>query len=437
MGPTRRNVRRSSHAGWTAPANRADPLAILDAQNRTRLADLVPVRMGRMCESPFAFMRGSAAVMAADLATTPTTGIEVQACGDAHLLNFGLFASPERTVLFDLNDFDETAPGPWEWDVKRLAVSAVMAARQNGWGDDVARRSAADAVLAYRMRTAELAAMASLDVYYTKGDVEAVEATIQDTKARNLVKRSVAKAKRRTSSQALTKLTVTDEGGKPRIVDQPPLVVRVTAVDQPEEVEEFFEHYARSVRVDVRRLLARFEFVDVARKVVGVGSVGTRCFVLMLVDRLGNPLFLQVKEAEQSVLERHWPSAETLEPGRRVVEGQQIMQAASDVFLGWGSTRGGQHAYVRQLRDMKGSVEVELLSPSLFENYCVACGLVLARAHAQSGAAAEISAYLGASAKFDDAVADFAIAYARQVEQDHAQLVAAIDDGRIEAQRGV
>jgi uncharacterized protein (DUF2252 family) len=437
MTKVRREVPRSRHAGWTAPADRADPLAILEAQNKTRLPDLVPVRMGRMSESPFAFMRGSAAVMAADLATTPTTGIEVQACGDAHLLNFGLFASPERTLLFGVNDFDETAPGPWEWDVKRLAVSAVMAARANGWRDDMARSSAAGAVASYRTSTAELAGMSALDVFYARGDVERAESLIDDARDRKLVKRTVSKAKQRTSSQALAKLTVTDDEGRPRIVDQPPLVVRVTPDDQPDEVEAFVERYAKSIRADVRQLLSRFEFVDMARKVVGVGSVGTRCFVVLLLDSHGTPLFLQVKEAEYSVLAPHWPSANRLEPGRRVVEGQQVMQAASDVFLGWGSTRSGQHAYVRQLRDMKGSVEVDRLSPSSFMGYCAVCGWALARAHAQSGKAAEVSAYLGSSGRFDQAVAEFAMAYAGQVEEDHAQLVAAIDDDRVEVQRGV
>jgi uncharacterized protein (DUF2252 family) len=375
--------------------------------------------------------------MAADLATTPTTGIEVQACGDAHLLNFGLFASPERTVLFDVNDFDETAPAPWEWDVKRVAVSAVVGAQHNGWGDDVARRSAANTVTAYRTATAGLAAMGSLDVFYAKSDVEQAEALMDDAAARRLAKRTVAKAKRRTSNQALAKLTMSDGTGKPRIVDQPPLVVRMTDADEPGAVADFVERYQQSVRADVRRLLTQFEFADMARKVVGVGSVGTRCYVVLLLDRLGRPLFLQVKEAEPSVLEPHWPSSPTLEPGRRVVEGQQVMQAASDVFLGWGSTRGGQHAYVRQLRDMKGSVDLERLSPSTFSGYCRVCGLALARAHAQSGKAADVDAYLGSSRKLDEAVADFAVAYAQQVEDDHARLLAAIDDGRVEVQRGV
>jgi uncharacterized protein (DUF2252 family) len=437
MTATRRDVPRSAHAGWTTPADRADPLSILDSQNRTRLPDLVPVRMGRMSESAFAFLRGSAAVMAADLATTPTTGIEVQSCGDAHLLNFGLFASPERSVLFDVNDFDETAPAPWEWDIKRLAVSAVVGARHNGWDDDVARRSAANTVTAYRTATAELATMGSLDVFYAKGDAEKAEALIDDAAGRKLAKRTVAKARRRTSIEALAKLTVADEGGMPRIVDQPPLVVRVTDADHPDEVADFVGRYQQSVRADVRRLLTQFEFVDMARKVVGVGSVGTRCYVVLLRDRLGRPLFLQVKEAEPSVLEPHWPPRDALEPGRRVVEGQQVMQAASDVFLGWGSARDGHHAYVRQLRDMKGSVDLERLSPSTFSGYCGVCGWALARAHAQSGKAADVSAYLGSSTKFDEAIADFALAYSRQVEDDYAHLLAAIEDGRVEAQRGV
>jgi uncharacterized protein (DUF2252 family) len=389
-----------------------------------------------MSESVFAFLRGSAAVMAADLATTPTTGIEVQSCGDAHLLNFGLFASPERTLLFDINDFDETSPAPWEWDVKRLAASATVAARGNGWDDDVARGAAASAVAGYRTVTTQLATMGSLDVFYAKVDADKGSTLTEDPASRKVAKKAVARAHKRTSARAMAKLTVADAAGRPRIVEQPPLIVHPPPTDNAEEVLDFIKQYWQSVRADVRRLLTRFEVVDVARKVVGVGSVGTRCYVVLLRDALGTPLFLQVKEAEASVLEQHWPASEEQTPGRRVVEGQQVMQAASDVFLGWGSGAANS-SYVRQLKDMKGSVEVERLSPTMFTEYSALCGWALARAHAQSGKAADVSAYLGSSTKFDDAIADFALAYSRQVEDDYAHLLAAIEDGRVEAQRGV
>jgi uncharacterized protein (DUF2252 family) len=292
-------------------------------------------------------------------------------------------------------------------------------------------------VAGYRAATADLAAMGSLDVFYAKNDADQGKSLTDDAAVRKAAKRVVSKARRRTSTQAMAKLTVTDDEGRPRIVEQPPLIVRPPEPDDQGEIVAFVEEYRASVRADVRRLLSHFEIVDVSRKVVGVGSVGTRCYVALLLDDHDAPLFLQVKEAESSVLAKYWPAAETLEPGRRVVEGQQIMQAASDVFLGWGSTPGGTHSYVRQLRDMKGSAELDHATPTTLAEYTALCGRVLARAHAQSGKAAAIADYLGSSTRFDDAVADFALAYATQTDQDHAELLAAIEGGRIEAFRGV
>lgn len=432
----RRRVSRASHAEWTPPDDRSDPLKILAAQNRTRLADLIPVRMGRMSESPFAFLRGSAAVMAADLATTPTTGIEVQSCGDAHLLNFGLFASPERNLLFDVIDFDETGAAPFEWDLKRLAVSSAVAARDNHLSDEVARKAASSAAASYRKAMADFARLSSLDVFYAKVDEERAESLFKRSPRRQ-EEEVLANARRRTATRALAKLTVIDENGLPRIVEQPPLVVRLPITDDAPGVRRLIESYRRSLRANVRNLLSRFHVVDVARKVVGVGSVGTRCYVVLLLDESGSPLFLQIKQAEASILEKYWPPTEHLEPGRRVVEGQQVMQAASDIFLGWGAELGGEDYYVRQLWDMKGSINVNQLTAPALLDCAILCGWTLARAHAQSGKAAEIAGYLGSTTTFDEAVADFAMLYAVQVEQDHAQLLAAIKGGQVEVQLGL
>jgi uncharacterized protein (DUF2252 family) len=374
--------------------------------------------------------------MAADLSTTPTTGIEVQSCGDAHLLNFGMFASPERTLLFDLNDFDETSPAPWEWDVKRLAASAAVAADHKGLGEQAARQAAAAAVFSYRTLILHLATVDALAVFYTKIDA-AQAADLLKALPPIVAARALAHARKHTAIQALAKMTVADTEGSPRIALQPPLVVPLGMPDEATTVATFLDQYSHSLRADVRLLLSSFTVVDAARKVVGVGSVGTRCFVVLLVDRHRTPLFLQVKQAESSVLAHYWPPGEALDPGQRVVAGQQIMQAASDVFLGWAAYPDGTHYYVRQLRDMKGSIDIDRLSAPTLVDYVGLCGRALARAHAQSGRAPEIGGYLGSSSRFDDAVADFAVGYARQVKLDHAQLLAAIADGRIDAKPGV
>jgi uncharacterized protein (DUF2252 family) len=426
----RQTVARREHASWTPGADR-DPISILQEQNAERVSDLVPVRFARMIESPFAFYRGAAAVMASDLASTPVTGIEVHACGDAHLLNFGLFGSPERTLLFDVNDFDETLLAPWEWDVKRLAASATVASRQNGFDEATTAEITRAGVRSYRERMAIFAGMTALDVFYSH--VEAETALSLSKTAGPDAKRQLEKVKTNTSSRVISKLTVTSAEGVPHIIDQPPILSHSQELQSEESIRKFFETYRNTVRSDVRLLLQSFRLVDVARKVVGVGSVGTRCYIALLMDRNDSPLFLQIKEADRSVLEPHWKRTKVDRQGQRVVEGQQIMQAASDVFLGWASNEEGRDFYVRQFKDMKGSVEVPNLSSSALHEYLELCGWTLARAHAQSGAATEISEYLGNGGQFDEAVTEFARSYADQNALDHQNLVAAVEAGQIDA----
>jgi uncharacterized protein (DUF2252 family) len=430
----RRAVAREAHGEWRPDPHRPDPLALLDEQNQARLPQLIPVRMGRMAASPFGFFRGAAAVMAADLASTPVTGIEVFACGDAHLSNFGLFASPERQLLFDVNDFDETLPAPWEWDVKRLAASGVVAARQNGFNGAQSEEAARGAVRSYRERMLTLAQLGALDVYYSRVDTDSL-VQVMAAVPRKQIDKALAAARRNTSARAMAKLTVTTDGS-PRIVDQPPLVFHRPEVASDERlVDAAVAAYKASLREDVAALLSRFRPVDVAHKVVGVGSVGTRCFVVLLVDDKDEPLFLQVKEAQPSVLERYWRPSPIEHAGQRVVAGQRVMQSASDIFLGSSSAQR-HHFYVRQLRDMKGSAPIEALPPTALTEYLELCGWALARAHAQTGRAAEIAGYLGSSGVFDEAIVSFATAYADQSDIDYQALVAAIAAGKVTAQPG-
>jgi uncharacterized protein (DUF2252 family) len=410
--------------------------------------ELVPIRYARMLESPFAFFRGAAAIMAADLATTPTTGLQVQLCGDAHLANFGSFAAPDRRLLFDLNDFDETLPGPWEWDVKRLAASVAVAGRDRGLDAD--RRSAATraAVRRYRRAMHQFAAMGTLDVWYARMDVDDQVARWSkkaSASQRKRVDKFVAKARSKDSARALTKLThVVD--GEPRIISNPPLVVPLEELVDPNEARDFeslikrvLASYGDTLSGDKRNLLHRYRAVDMAHKVVGVGSVGTRAWIVLMLGRdAGDPLMLQVKEAERSVLEPFASPSKFELSGQRVVEGQRLMQAASDVFLGWvrvdrapdGTT---QDYYVRQLWDQKGSVPIETMAPRGLRDYAKLCGWTLARAHARSGDRMAIAAYLGRGARFDKAVAQFAESYADQNERDHAALADAAKAGRISA----
>jgi uncharacterized protein (DUF2252 family) len=451
----------SSHTGWKPAADRPDPVALLEEQNLTREQDLVPVRHGRMLVSPFTFYRGAAKIMSADLKDTPRAGLRVQLCGDAHLSNFGVFASPERNLLFDLNDFDETLPGPFEYDVKRMAASFTIAARNNAFTKEETRDAALTAVRAYREAMAEFAQMRTLDIWYARLSeeqlMEAINLAVASQKGKALKKaaqgmektarQNVAKAHTRDSLQALSKLAERVDG-KYRIVSQPPIVIPVRDLadtygmsgDEVENaVREQFRSYRATLPDDRRHLLEKFEVIDVARKVVGVGSVGTRAFIALLQGRdQEDPLFLQVKEATKSVLEDHLPKSKFKQPGERVVQGQRMMQAASDIFLGW--TKGVQdnrYLYWRQLRDMKGSAVVEGMKPLGMTFYASACGWTLARAHARSGDPVAIASYLGKSDKFELAITDFSERYADQNEKDYQVFADAVRSGRLEATEGL
>jgi uncharacterized protein (DUF2252 family) len=447
-----------SHRGWAPAPDRADPVALLEEQNRTRDADLVPVRHGRMMVSPFTFYRGAAKIMAEDLWRTPTAGLDVQLCGDAHLSNFGVFASPERSLVFDINDFDETLTGPFEYDVKRLAASFTIAARHRGFAKDDVRAVTRTAAAAYREAMAEFAAMKTLDVWYahlSEADLmQSVQAAVSGYrvagKDRKLLKKqekrakaAAVKAKSRDSAQALAKLGELVDG-RYRIVSQPPFIVPLRdwetiygalPDDAADVIERQLAAYSQTLTPDRRRLIERFELVDIARKVVGVGSVGTRAFIALLQGRdEQDPLFLQLKEANRSVLEAHLPKSRYRQAGQRVVQGQRLMQATSDIFLGW--TTGmdvSRSFYWRQLRDMKGSVDVEVMKPEGMTFYATTCGWTLARAHARSGDPVALAKYLGKDDTFDRAIADFAKDYATQNERDYEAFVEAVRTGRIEA----
>jgi uncharacterized protein (DUF2252 family) len=431
----RQRTPRSSHAVWKPVPDRPDPIDLLQEQAKTRQPDLAPLRYARMMPSPFTFMRGAAIIMANDLGRTPHTGIQAQLCGDCHLSNFGLFASPERTLLFDVNDFDETLPGPWEWDLKRLATSMVVAGRDNGFGDSDCRRAARAAVTSFRQRMAEYSEMGELETWYSRVSADDVFGLISDSRTRKRAKKGLTKARGRDSLQALSKLTRVVDGRR-RFEEDPPLLVRVEE-EIREQIDEILQMYRSTLQDDRLHLLDRYRFVDAARKVVGVGSVGTRDYVVLLEGRdEDDPLLLQVKEAEPSVLEVHLPQSAYKHQGQRVVVGQRLMQAASDIFLGWLRGPGGRDFYWRQLRDMKGSVKVERMSPEELALYASICGWALARAHARSGDRVQIAAYLGKSDRFDGAITDFAVTYADQIERDHAALCAAVKSGRISGDVG-
>ncbi|WP_405581349.1 DUF2252 domain-containing protein [Streptomyces sp. NBC_01092] len=431
----RKRAPRSAHAAWIPSVDRPDPVAILERQGRDRLPELLPIRYGRMAGSPSAFLRGGAAVMAADLAAAPHTGLTVQLCGDAHLLNFGLYASPERALLFDLNDFDETFPGPFEWDVKRLATSVAVAARENGHREPDVARAAREAVAEYRIAMRGLARRGELDVWYMRIDAEQLLPLVRSTRRHHRVAASLGRARRRTSLRAFGKLTETVDGRR-RIIHDPPLLERAGTSDMA-ALRKIFSDYRSTLSEERRLLLDRYRFVDAARKVVGVGSVGLRCFIVLLAGRdAGDPLFLQIKEARQSVLEEHLPSGPYLHPGHRVVAGQRLLQAAGDIFLGWMSGPQGRAFYWRQLRDMKGSADVAGMGPDDLCAYARLCGTALARAHARSGDRIAIAGYLGGADTFDRAVADFALAYADQNAGDHTTLSAAVEAGVVRAVPG-
>ena len=432
----RQKCPRSSHAAWKAPSNRPDPLRLLDQSNQGRIARLIPVRNGRMVRTPFTFYRGVALNMAADLAVTPTTGLRVQACGDCHLHNFGAYATPERRIVFEINDLDETLPAPWEWDVKRLATSFVLASRENG----LSRGDAQDAVLscmrAYRRRMAKYSQMTILEVWYASIDIERMISGIEGAETRRRDLKRLATMRASSMSEHHFPTLAVRAGQSPTIQDHPPLIYHPRAQGEDSIdvlVRESFAGYRRSLPEDRRALLDRFDLADVALKVVGVGSVGTWCAVALMTAGKKDHLFLQMKEAGPSVLEAYAGKSIHANHGQRVVNGCHLMQSASDIFLGWLKTRHGRHFYVRQLRDVKIGAPVEQFGLGKMVEYADFCGWTLARAHARSGASAQISGYLGESDAFDTAIAAFAEAYADQSERDHTIFKKAVRSGRVKA----
>ncbi|MFD7816378.1 DUF2252 domain-containing protein [Streptomyces sp. NPDC059785] len=440
-------VPRTDHGEYDPAADRPSPVDVVERQSASRLPELVPIRYGRMLQSPFRFFRGAAAIMAADLAGTPSSGLRVQLCGDAHLLNFRLLASAERHLMFDVNDFDETLPGPWEWDVKRLVASLAIAGRANGF--DAAQRAdvVRGTVRSYREWMDSFARMRTLDVWYSRIDADELYAALRDQvdkRTRRRVSHTLAKARTRDHLQALEKLTDTSDG-RLRIAPDPPLVVPlgellpdVERALREEQLRELIDRYGRTLPSDRRALLAQYRVVDMARKVVGVGSVGTRCWIVLLLGRDGqDPLFLQAKEAQESVLADFAGPSAHANQGERVVAGQRLMQAAGDAFLGWERVEGldgrQRDFYVRQLRDWKGIAQADTMTPDLMRLFGRLCGATLARAHARSGDRIAIAAYLGHSDAFDQALARFAEAYADQNERDHRTLGEAVRDGLVTA----
>jgi uncharacterized protein (DUF2252 family) len=446
-------VPRDSHAEFTLPADRPDPVGLLEKQESVRVPELVPIRHGRMMVSPFTYYRGAALPMAHDLASTPVSGFAVQACGDAHLSNFGIFASPERRLVFDVNDFDETLPGPWEWDVKRLAASMVVAARDNGFTTKESREIVKATVAGYRNAMRAFAGMSNLEVWYARADLDQLRSQFHSrlkARQRKAVDKGLAKARTRDSLQAVGKLTRLEDG-RPRIVADPPVLVPLTdLLTGPGELGQFetqmaalLSKYRRTLDSDRRSLLDQYELTDVARKVVGVGSVGTRCWIVLMLGRdHSDPLLLQVKEAEKSVLATFAGASKFANQGQRVVAGQRLMQAVSDIFLGWQRTEAGMDGrprdfYVRQLRDWKFSIDIETMVPNGMRLYGELCGWTLARAHARSGDRIAIAAYLGGSDVFDRAVTEFAGTYADQNERDFDSLRDAVSSGRLAAEHDV
>jgi len=445
----RAEVPRSSHAVFEPAAHRLDPIELLERQADARVPELVPIRYGRMLVSPFTFYRGAALIMASDLAATPRSGLLAQCCGDAHLSNFGLYASPERRLVFDINDFDETLPGPWEWDVKRLAVSMLIAARSNGFSTKDQEQIVLDTVGEYRVQMAEFAGMRNADVWYTRFEMEELIPHLRSQvggKMRKRLDKAVAKALTRDNVHAFSKLSREVEGER-HIVSEPPLIVRLDDYEDAQErdrikanLERLLREYSLTLQHERRVLLAQFRLVDFARKVVGVGSVGTRAAIALLLGRDGkDPLFLQIKQAQPSVMEEFAGPSEYRNSGERVVAGQRIMQASSDIFLGWlrdtHSVDGDiRDYYVRQLRDWKGSIAVEVMDPRALSVYGQLCAVTLCHAHARSGDRVAIASYLGNGDVFDRAILTFSEAYAEQNDRDYKTLVEAVDTGRVHAQ---
>jgi uncharacterized protein (DUF2252 family) len=431
----REKAPRSAHAKWKPAANRPCPVDMLKASNQGRVSHLVPIRYGRMLASPFAFLRGAAAVMAHDLSLTPTSGLQVQACGDCHLMNFGAFASPERELLFDINDFDETLPAPWEWDVKRLAASVAVAGRHLGASERACRDAAEAGIRSYREWMIEYSEMNTLEVWYQRIPFKTLVRLCKNPKERKLWRQGARDARARTAVHVIPKL-VEHVRERRRIVDNPPCIYHPADNGTfQDEMRCLLRHYRDSVPEERRVLFDRYHLIDAAVKVVGVGSVGTRCYVAYLEAGSNDALLLQVKEARRSVLEPYCSKSVFADQGQRVVSGQRIMQSASDIFLGW--SRSEKHSYdfyVRQLRDMKGSISLEAMTPPDLADYADYCGWALARAHARSGDTARLSGYLGKTGRFDEAIAAFAIAYADQNERDYAELKKAVKAGKLHAE---
>jgi uncharacterized protein (DUF2252 family) len=429
-------VPRENHAVWAPPANRRDPIDILEEQNVGRIPELLEIRHGRMMKSPFTFYRGSASVMAADLATTPATGQQVQSCGDCHVLNFGGFATPERNVIVDINDFDETLPGPWEWDLKRLAASFVLACRGNGWKPAVSEEAAETVARSYRTAMRDFSEMRVLDIWYSKLTVEQALSTIKDKKFRQQAAARAQKQIEKSKTETVFPKLTTEHNERFIFKDNPPLIYHTTEQHEAAFIDvakKIFKDYRATLSEAHQALIDRFELMDVAMKVVGIGSVGTRCGILLLMAGKNDPLILQVKQACPSVLEPYVGKSSHENHGQRVVAGQRLMQAQSDMFLGWAKGPGGHDLYIRQLRDMKISATPELWTSDVSIEFAQITGWVLARAHARSGDAAVLSGYMGGSDVFDKAIAQFSIAYADQAERDHKALLNAVKSGRLEA----
>jgi uncharacterized protein (DUF2252 family) len=429
-------VPRADHSGWKPAKDRRDPVELVLTQNEGRLLDLVPIRHGRMMQSPFAFYRGTAAIMAADLVHTPNSGIKVQACGDAHLSNFGGFATPERNLVFDINDLDETLPAPWEWDIKRLSASVVLAGRHIQLKQRESAGAARAAVRSYREHMAEYAFMKALDIWYDKIDIRRLLGNIKDEKRCLRTKQRVEHARGRSAAADDFPKLAEHVGSMPRIKDIPPLIFHPPELQEliaRGDIRAAWERYHDSLPDHVRVLFDRFHLCDMAMKVVGVGSVGTMCAIGLFMAADDDPLFLQIKQANASVLEPYAGKSLHENHGQRVVVGQRLMQSASDSFLGWTTGQHGRHFYVRQLRDMKLSAIIEGFDFEMLETYAEACGWALARAHARSGDPAMIAGYMGSGSIFDEAICDFAVDYADQAELDHKKFVKAIREGRVKA----
>jgi uncharacterized protein (DUF2252 family) len=429
----RKKCPRHSHATWQRSAERAETLQLLEESNKGRISKLIPIRYGRMLQSAFTFYRGTALNMAADLSESPTSGLRVQACGDCHLSNFGAYATPERRVVFDINDLDETLPAPWEWDVKRLAASFVVASRHNGHSENAARDAVLQCVRAYREHMAEYSEMPALEVWYSSIDMEDFLPNVKDKDARKRMEKRLAKARERSVLEHDFPELVMQEGAIPLIKDAPPLIYHIADDDEAMElVRKAFAGYRDTLPDHRKLLLDRFELMDLAIKVVGVGSVGTACAILLMMAGKNDPLFLQVKEARASVLEPYVGKSTYANHGQRVVAGYWLMQSASDIFLGWTEGRAGRHFYIRQLKDMKIKALVEVFTPEVMVEYAELCGWTLARAHARSGESVKIAGYLGNGDNFDQAIADFSFLYADQNERDYEVFVQAVREGKLE-----